>query len=115
MSRIKLLLDVISDVRSLADSLQAVADAMTENESSNALEEKAPVKDEKMPKKETVAKAKQIGLEEVRAKLAEISQSGRTSDVRDLIIKYQGSKLSDIDPSQYADLLKDAEVLANAK
>lgn len=33
MSKVKLLLDVISDVRSLADSLQAVADAMVDNES----------------------------------------------------------------------------------
>ena len=32
MSRIKLLLDVIEDVRSLADSLQNLADAMTSDE-----------------------------------------------------------------------------------
>lgn len=32
MSKVKLLFDVISDVRSLADSLQAVADAIAENE-----------------------------------------------------------------------------------
>ena len=32
MSKIKLLLDVVTDLRSLADSLQAVADAMTSNE-----------------------------------------------------------------------------------
>ena len=30
MSRIKLLLDVVSDLRSLADSLQAVADAVAQ-------------------------------------------------------------------------------------
>ena len=31
MSKIKLLLDVVSDLRSLADSLQAVADAVAQN------------------------------------------------------------------------------------
>lgn len=31
MSKIKLLLDVIQDMRSLADSLQAVADVMADN------------------------------------------------------------------------------------
>ena len=31
MSKIKLLLDVIGDLRSLADSLQAVADAVADN------------------------------------------------------------------------------------
>ena len=33
MSRIKLLLDVIEDIRSLADSLQAVATALGQNDS----------------------------------------------------------------------------------
>ena len=32
MSRIKLLLDVIEDIRALGDSLQVLADAMTSNE-----------------------------------------------------------------------------------
>lgn len=32
MSKIKLLLDVVEDMRSLADSIQAVADAMTQSE-----------------------------------------------------------------------------------
>lgn len=34
MGKVKLLLDVIGDLRSLADSLQAVADAVTENDAS---------------------------------------------------------------------------------
>ena len=33
MSKVKLLLDVVSDMRSLADSIQAVCNAMAENES----------------------------------------------------------------------------------
>ena len=32
MSKVKLLLDVVEDLRSLADSVQAVADAMLQNE-----------------------------------------------------------------------------------
>lgn len=34
MGKVKLLLDVIGDLRSLADSLQAVADAVAENDAS---------------------------------------------------------------------------------
>ena len=34
MGKVKLLLDVVSDLRSLADSLQAVADAAAENDAS---------------------------------------------------------------------------------
>ncbi|WP_100330389.1 rRNA biogenesis protein rrp5 [Bacillus xiapuensis] len=99
MSKIKLLLDVVADMRSLADSIQAVADAMEGNE---PVEEKEPA-----PKK------KEITLEEVRAKLAEKSQAGLTAQVREIIQKYGGSKLSEVDPKHYADMLKDAEVLGN--
>ena len=110
MSRTKLLLDVIDDMRSLADSLQAVADAIGRNE----------------PEAETVAPApapvpapqapplKAITLEEVRAVLAEKSHDGFTTEVRELLQKYGAAKLSGIDPANYAALLKDAEVLGNA-
>ena len=37
MGKVKLLLDVIGDLRSLADSLQAVADAVAENDASAEL------------------------------------------------------------------------------
>ncbi|MCI1693234.1 MULTISPECIES: rRNA biogenesis protein rrp5 [Bacillota] len=106
MSKIKLLLDVVSDMRSLADSIQAVADAMAGNESVEAKEPTTPVK-EPTPKK------KEITLEKVRAKLAEKSQVGLTAQVREIIQKYGGSKLSEVDPKHYADMLKDAEVLGN--
>ena len=104
MSKIKLLLEVVSYMRSLADSIQAVADAMEGNEPVEAKEPTSPVK-EPAPKK------KEITLEEVRAKLAEKSQAGLTSQVREIIKKYGGSKLSEVDSKHYADMLKDAEVL----
>ena len=104
MSKIKLLLDVVSDMRSLADSIQAVADVMAGNE---PVETKEPTTTVKEPKK------KEITLEEVRAKLAEKSQAGLTAQVREIIKKYGGSKLSEVDPKHYADMLKDAEVLGN--
>ncbi len=106
MSKVKLLLNVVSDMRSLADSIQAVADAMAGNE---------PVEIEEPTKavKESEPKKKEIILEEVRAKLAEKSQAGLTAEVREIIKKYGSSKLSEIDPEHYADVLKDAEVLGN--
>ena len=36
MGKVKLLLDVIGDLRSLADSLQAVADAVADNDAAEA-------------------------------------------------------------------------------
>ena len=114
MCKVKLLLDVISDVRSLADSLQAVADAITVNESTtvDATPTQDPVKEEKQPIKKNAAK-KEYTLEDVRGILAIKSQNGLTAEVKGLIEKYGGTKLSDIDPTHYADIMKDAEVLGN--
>lgn len=113
MSKVKLLLDVISDVRSVADSLQAVADAMVENEPAmDATPTQDTVKEEKQPTKKNAAK-KEYTLEDVRGILARKSQNGLTAEVKGLIEKYGGTKLSDIDPTHYADIIKDAEVLGN--
>lgn len=42
MSKVKILLDVVEDLRSLADSVQAVADAMQQNEPTVDAEPKTP-------------------------------------------------------------------------
>lgn len=98
MSKIKLLLDVVEDMRNLADSIQAVADAVSNSES--------PQPDSAPP-----VSGKEITLEEVRAVLAEKSHDGLTAEVRALLLKYGAPKLSGIDPKHYAALMKDAEVL----
>ncbi len=71
--------------------------------------------DEPNSKKETPAESdvKPLGLETVRATLAEISRAGFTAEVRDLLKKYGADKLSAVDPTHYAALLADAEVLGN--
>jgi predicted Holliday junction resolvase-like endonuclease len=112
MSKIKLLLDVVSDMRSLADSLQAAAEVMAGNEPVET-EETTTIVKEPEPKKTEKPKKKEITLEEVRAKLAEKSQAGLTGEVREIIKKYGGSKLSEVAQEHYADMLKDAEVLGN--
>jgi len=100
LSKIKLLLDVAQNMRSLADSLQAMADAMDSGEPNQPVQ---PVE----PKPEV----KEVKLEQVRAVLAEKSQDGFTAEVRGLLEKYGASKLSQIDPANYAALMADAEGL----
>lgn len=66
------------------------------------------------PKTEvSVPVEKPIALETVRAVLAEKSRSGHTVKVRELLEKYGGSKLSEINPAKYPALLAEAEVLGN--
>ena len=104
MSKIKLLLDVVDNIRSLADSLQAIAEAMSGNEPAEA----APDTLNSMQPKRT---EKPVSLEQVRAALAEKSQAGFTAEVRGLLEKHGAPKLSQIDPANYAALLADAEGL----
>ncbi|MEG2765830.1 MAG: hypothetical protein RR910_08795 [Acidaminococcaceae bacterium] len=107
MSKIKLLLTLIDDVRAVADDLQAIADSMANNEPTEVKEENktttlAPKADK--PKSS-------IKLEELRALLASKSQAGLGNEVRELIKKYDATKLSDVDPKQYAAIFAEAEVL----
>lgn len=121
MGKVKLLLDVIGDLRSLADSLQAVADAVAENDASAEMTAAKEAEEKGRPKaaaKKTAKKTakaepeeKPLTLEEVRAVLAEKSRAGHTAEVKELLNKHGADKLSEIDPTEYPALLADAEVL----
>lgn len=54
---------------------------------------------------------KTVSIEEIRGILAEKFQLGKQLEVRELITRYGASKLTEIDPLCYQDLLKDAEEL----
>lgn len=106
MNKNKRLLDLASNLRSLAVSIQAVADAMADNELAKIVQPETPV----IAKKSKPA-ATPITLEQVRAVLADKSQQGFTADVRTLLEKYGAPKLSQIDLANYAALMADAENL----
>jgi hypothetical protein len=52
--------------------------------------------------------AKPLTLVEVRAVLADKSRDGHTEHIRALLEKYGASKLSEIDPARYQDLMDEA-------
>ena len=125
MGKMKLLLDVIGDLRSLADSLQAVADAAADSgaaaemaadeteetgKPAKAAGRKAAAKKVK-PAEKQEPEEKPLTLEEVRAVLAEKSCAGHTEEVRALLNKHGADKLSEIDPAEYAALLAEGEAL----
>ena len=90
-----LFLDAVRIIRSLADVFEAIADTYKD-----ATVKALPVE-------------KEVTLEDVRAVLGQKIQAGMTAEVRELITKYGGTKLSDIDSAQYKALLAEAEVLGN--
>lgn len=108
MGKVKLLLEVVQklivvaeDIRSLADSVQAVCTVITDSLLVEAKE--AP----KLPEK----KEPEISLEKVRGVLADKSRAGHIAEVRAIIQKFGADRLSDIDPKEYTAIIKEAEVL----
>ena len=109
MSKIKELSQTVDDLKTTANMLLSVADSLLDlfsgsgGISNEAMEAKkqAPVKEEKLT------------LESVRAVLAEKSRSGYTDEIRIILEKHGASKLSEIDPKKYKELLVDVKVLGN--
>jgi hypothetical protein len=120
MSKIKLALDVVSDLKSLAESIETLVHAMESNEVAN--EEPAKKKSKAKPKEEeTETKEPEVGetpveeapeekhptLEEVRAAMADKSRDGHREAVKAIITKYGANNLSSLDPKHYAAALKE--------
>ena len=91
----------VSELRSVAQSLNTVADSLTSLFSGS------------QPESSVQSTLKPLTLEEVRAVLAEKSRNGHTAKIRELLEKHGAAKLSEIDPKKYAALLAEAEVLGN--
>lgn len=76
-----------------------------------------PEKDEpqaaEAPKEQPTPKQEEatVTFVQLRSRLSEISRSGKTAEVKELIAKYGASKLSDIAESDYAAVLAEAEGL----
>ena len=76
-----------------------------------------PEKDEpqaaEAPKEQPTPKNEEatVTFVQLRSRLSEISRSGKTAEVKELIAKYGASKLSDIAESDYAAVLAEAEGL----
>ena len=99
MSRIKLLMEIKEDAENLASSIGILLTALES--------------DEELPKDEEEVKQneKTYEIEDVRKILADKSRLGHTAKIRELLEKYGAKKLSDIEPSNYEDLVEDVEKL----
>lgn len=98
MSRIKLLMEIKEDAENLASSIGVLLTALES--------------DEELPKEERVKQEeKTYEIEDVRKILADKSRLGHTAKIRELLEKYGAKKLSEIDPSNYKDLVADVEKL----
>lgn len=97
----------IKELRVCGETIIGIADALAGMFSSPAEEEP--------PKKAAKEELKVLTLEDVRHQMTVIAQSGFSAEVKALITKYGARKLSDIDPSQYESLLKEADALGKSE
>ena len=105
MSKMKLLLDVVDDMRRLADSLQSVADSIAGNTPSDDQPDQQPAPQPEQPK------APVITIDQVRAVLVEKNSQGKTKEVKALLYKYDAGKLSGVKPEDYPALMEEAQKL----
>ncbi len=126
MSEIKFTINVTADSQTIARIVKMIKEELKNEELPVML---VPTKDtvEEMDKQSTAKSAEQDAvpwtednkpmptLEEVRALLADKSRSGYSSEVKALISKYGADRLSEVDPSRYPEMFKEAEAIGNAK
>lgn len=84
------------------DEPEKEPEAQAEEKPNNAVAEDAAPEEENN---------KLIKLEDVRAKLAALSQAGKQEQVKALIQKFGAKKLTEIPKAKYPELLKEAEAL----
>lgn len=120
MSKVSELDRILQELKKCGESLACIAEELAEVFSGSGGAEEQKEAGGKPGKKETAAKMsgrgkqeaeKQYSLTEVRAILAEKSRAGFTAEIRGLLAKHGADKLSGIDPSEYAALVADVEVL----
>lgn len=105
MSKMKLLLDVVDDIRRLADSLQTVADSIGRDTPAGDQPDQQPVAQPEPPK------APAITIDQIRAVLVEKNTQGKTKEVKALLYKYDAGKLSGVKPEDYPALMEEAKKL----
>lgn len=96
----KVIVEIISEFQIGID--KPTIEAKTKNAAPKQIEVKAePVKEE----------AKEYTFTEVRTILAEKSRAGHTAEIKKILISHGAEKLSEIDPSEYAAVVTEVEVL----
>ena len=99
--------DVIATIRGIGQSFILLANQLEstapENPSENARRIETAVSSEPT-----------IKVEDVRAVLADISRSGKTAQMKELLGRFGAERLSDVNPQNYAALLAAAEEVKNA-
>ncbi len=109
----------------LAEAINRLADALVSAKQTDTIIEKASTKARaKKPEPEAPAPevkvepaevsppaSTEVTVEQVRARLAELSKAGKAGAVKEILAKYQAPSVSALKPEHYAAVLSDCESL----
>ena len=101
---------IVATIHRIGEDIIALADYLA----AYVKEEQISAEEVVQPLKEEAPKAPAIKLEDVRTVLAEISRSGKTAQMKELLSQFGASKLSDVKPEDYPALLAAAKEVKNA-
>lgn len=111
------MIEMINALNALTKAVSALTEKIT-SEYLNTFETiYDPAEDEpqaaEAPKEQPTPKQEEatVTFVQLRSRLSEISRSGKTAEVKELIAKYGAEKLSDLAESDYAVVLAEAEGL----
>lgn len=101
---------IVATIHRIGEDFIALADYLT----AYVKEEKTNTEEIASPATEEAQKAPAIKLEDVRTVLAEISRSGKTAQMKELLGRFGATKLSDVKAEDYPALLEAAKEVKNA-
>lgn len=111
MSKTKLALDVVQDLRSLADSIEALADAAVNGVAESAEQSAPPAPDKSDAPTTPAPDEKPVTLVELRAFVSERSTPENRPKIKALLTKHGVNKLTELPEEQYAALKREVAAL----
>jgi hypothetical protein len=111
MSKMKLALDVVQDLRNLADSIEALANAAVGDGTPEQPVSNTPPSTDEPGTPPAVSPEKPLGLVELRAFVAEHSTSENRPKIKALLGKHGVAKLTELPENQYEALKREVAAL----
>ena len=102
------MIKVINALSALTAALQELTAQTTDNYVNSFEEIYNPENDDAPASEPQPAPQPTVAIEQVRAVLSELSRAGKTAQVKELLKKHGGDKLSAVDPAEYLALLREA-------
>ena len=108
------MMELINALNALTAALQKFTSQTTEGYLNTFEEIYNPDKDDRLaeaPKEEPPSEKQSVTFVQLRSRLSDISRSGHTAEVKELLAKHGAEKLSELAESEYAVVMEEAQAL----